>query len=112
MTLADARYAAQLITTSGKTFVFDDPGCLAAFYAGGEVPRDKVGSVWVNNYLAPGDWLDARTAVFIHAPGLRTPMASGLAAVRPGAEADSLRAALGGTVLTWDAVVARQRSGV
>lgn len=103
MTLADPRFAAESLTRTGKALVFDDVACLAAWL--GET-RTVVASSWVANFAAPGEWLRADTAVYLQSDTLRTPMASGLAALAPGRQADSVRSMLGGRLLTWSEVLA------
>jgi copper chaperone NosL len=105
MTLADARFSAELLTEAGKVIPFDDVGCLAAIVAGpaGSVP--PIQSLWVSGFVAPHTLLDARTARFLRSDAIRTPMDYHLAALRNGREADSVRAALGGELLSWDQVV-------
>ena len=105
MTIAEPRYAAQLVTRTGKVYAFDEPGCLALFYREAAVPRDDVAGLWVNDFLDPTRRLHADSAVYIRTGRLHTPMGSGLAAVRPGAEADSLQRMTGGDVLSWRAVL-------
>ena len=102
MTIADPRFAAELVGTTGRVQVFDDVGCLAAFIAEGHVRPAQVRSLWVHDFLRPDSLLDARRMIYLRADGLRTPMGSRLVALRPGAAADSLRAALGGEMLGWD----------
>jgi copper chaperone NosL len=102
MTISDPRFAAELVTTRGLVFVFDDVGCLTAFVRQAKVPAAQVRALWVYDYLEPDSLLDARRAVHLRSDSLRTPMASGLAALRPGPEADSLRARLRGVLLSWD----------
>ena len=53
MTIADPRYAAELVTRTGKVLVFDDIGCLAAFLASGEVAPAAVHSTWAHDYVSP-----------------------------------------------------------
>jgi copper chaperone NosL len=104
MTITDPRFAAELVTRTGKVYVFDDVGCLAAFAGEGTVPSVDVEGLWVADYLAPDSLLDARQAVFLQVESLATPMRSGLAALRSGPSADSLRARLGGTFRSWSDV--------
>lgn len=104
MTIADPRFSAEAITPTGKVAVFDDVGCLAAWL--GEA-RTAIASAWVVSFVDGREWLAADQSVYLQSEALRTPMGSGLAALRPGAEADSVRKALGGTLLTWDEVRAR-----
>lgn len=102
MTVADLRHSAELVTRKGRVFVFDDPGCLADFLAGGSVPAGEIHSLWFSNFLEPDSLLEARDAVFLRSDSVRTPMNSGLIALRPGPRADSLRAAWGGALESWE----------
>ena len=111
MTIADPRFAAELVTSKGLVYVFDDVGCLAAFLRGGTVAAAQVHSLLVYDYLRPDSLLDARRAVYLRADTLRTPMSSQLAALRPGPAADSLHASLGGELLAWDELPARGQGG-
>lgn len=104
MTLADARFAGELVTATGKTLPFDDVGCLA-MYVATIVEDGRVGSVWVNDFLHPDSLLDATRAVFLRSDSLRTPMDYHVVAFRPGRTADSVRGVLGGELLSWEQVV-------
>lgn len=106
MQIEDAHFAGQLVTSTGKVYPFDDVGCLAAFAATGPVQGSEVRGIFVNAFTTPDSLLDATAAVYLRSGVLRTPMASGLAALRPGAEADSVRARLGGDLLSWTDVLA------
>ncbi|MFN2317682.1 MAG: nitrous oxide reductase accessory protein NosL [Gemmatimonadales bacterium] len=104
MTVTDDRFIAQLVTTTGKVLIYDDPGCLATALRDGAVEDDRIRSLWVTNYLDPATLLDADEAWFVQSDAVHTPMASGLAALPSQAQADSLAGSLNGTVLRWDAV--------
>lgn len=106
MSIVDHRFAGQLVTSTGKVYPFDDVGCLAAFVATGPVQGGEVHGIYVNSFVTPDSLLDATGAVYLRSEPLHTPMASGLAALRPGAEADSVHARLGGVLLTWEQVLA------
>ena len=101
MLITDPRFVGQLVTRSGAVHNFDDVGCLAAFVASGAVPSDQVKDVLVHSYVTSDSMLDAAGALYLRSNELRTPMASHLAAVRPGREADSVRSVMGGTLLSW-----------
>ena len=105
MTIADPRFSGELVTNKRRVYVFDDPGCLAAFYLRGPVPAEAVHSLWVNDFLHPNRFLDATRAVYLRSDSLHSPMGSGLAALDPGPAADSLRAQVGGTLLAWKEVL-------
>lgn len=98
MTIMQERFAAEAILPTGKIFSFDDVGCLTNWLAATAEPP---ASVWVWSAIPGEGWLPAAEAVYIHSDSLRTPMGGNLAAARPGARADSLRAALAGTLRRW-----------
>lgn len=102
MVITDARFAAELVSRKGRVWFFDDPACLAAFYASGEVPPGDVALLVVNDFVTPDSALDARTASYLETARVQTPMGGGIIALRAGHEADSVRSALGGSVLSWD----------
>ena len=101
MTVVDPRFSAQVITRTGKTYVFDDLGCLANWLREEQVP---IASTWVWS-MAPGEgWIPATEAVYVQSDSLHSPMGSGLAAFRPGPAADSLRVRLAGRLVAWDEI--------
>lgn len=104
MLTADPRYTAQLVTRTGKVYVFDDPGCLAAFLDQGTVAEDRVHSLWVADYLEPDSILPVDRAIFLRSDSLRSPMSYAIAATTPGPRADSLARALDALRLDWPAV--------
>jgi copper chaperone NosL len=109
MLIADRRFAAELVTRTGKAYAFDDAGCLATFAVNGPVGPDQVHSAWVTDFRHPGTLIPAQDAAFLRTDSVQTPMASNLLAV-PRAAGDSLRAALGGTLLDWAQVLAAARA--
>ena len=106
MTITDPRFAAQLVTRTGRVFSFDDIGGLVAFMNEGKIPPAEVHSTWVHSFTHPELQLDATTARFLRSDRLRTPMGSQLAAFLPGREVDSIRAELDGELLRWEEVLA------
>ena len=110
MTLADPRFAAELVTRTGKVIPFDDPGCLGSFVAGNGIPAEQIHSLWVSDFVS-GALFAVAEAVFLRSEAVHSPMDYHFAALRrgPPPQADSVRAALGGKLLPWDSVVAALR---
>lgn len=110
MTLADPRFGAELRSVTGRVIPFDDVGCLGMFLVTNGIPPAQVRSAWVSEFVPPHRLLEASRAVFLRSESLHTPMDYGIVALEPGPRADSLRAALGGELLSWDQVLAALRS--
>ena len=100
MSIADPRFVAEAVMTTGKVVAFDDIGCLASWLRAEE---RQVTALWVASFTS-GEWLAAEQAAFLRTDSLRTPMASGLIAARTAVEADSLGVAFGGTPLSWSEI--------
>ena len=81
MQVADARFAAELVTTTGKVYVFDDVGCMLDFVASGEVKATDIRSMWAMDYNAPGTLKPRDELDFLETDSVRTPMGSGMIAV-------------------------------
>jgi copper chaperone NosL len=72
MVLSDRRFAAQVLSSSGDRFFFDDPGCMVIFLEERDLGSAKA---WVHEDHAAtgaGKWIDARASRY--ASGVRTPM--------------------------------------
>lgn len=110
MTIAEPSFAAQLVTRTGKVYVFDDVADLAAFTGEGRVPEAEVHGLWVNLMLHPDQRVPVDSAVFLLSDRLRSPMAGGLAAFRSYEEADSLRSEIGGELIRWSELKVRLSS--
>jgi copper chaperone NosL len=111
MSITDPRFAAELVTTRGRVYVFDDVGCLAAFVADEAVPSTVVHSLWVHDFLRPDSLLDARSAIYLRVDSLQTPMGSHVVALTPGVAADSAHVRLGGVRLAWEQLAREGRRG-
>jgi copper chaperone NosL len=111
MRTADARYAAELVTRTGRIYVFDDPGCLAAYLNAGSVADDQVHSLWVADFLRPDSLVAVEDAVFLRADTFRSPMSYGVAAFAAGPAADSAARAANAERLDWGGVRAALAAG-
>jgi copper chaperone NosL len=103
MTIADPRFAAQLVTRTGKIFRFDDPRCLANFVTAAHVPSAAVHSIWLNDYGAPESRVQADAAVFVTSDEIRAPMNGQTAAFAARTDAEALQRTVGGHLQSWPA---------
>ena len=103
MQLSNERFGAELVTQTGKIYVFDAVECLAAFH----LDHDDLDthSLWVTDFADPPRLLRADRARFLHSPTLRSPMAVNVAAFSADTPGDSLVNAFGGDLLDWPGVL-------
>ncbi len=102
MILAEARYAAATLLPDGdrlRPLRFDDIGDMLRYHRSHPEPAPVR---WYVHDHTTEAWLDGTTATYVRAPGLRTPMASGLAAFGSPAAAEAFAAGqAGATVLDF-----------
>jgi copper chaperone NosL len=101
MIISDARFGAQVVTTTGRQLVFDAPECLAGFLAA--TPAESIASVWVLDAQKPGTWIAAEQAGYLIDASLRGPMGRVTAFASPAAATEAMNA-LGGRTLSWTAI--------
>ena len=80
MTILDKRFAAEIVTTKGKVYKFDDIGCLLK-YTSEQDARDSDGIIFVADYANPDNhFINARQAIYLHSEIFKTPMNGNYAA--------------------------------
>jgi copper chaperone NosL len=78
MTVDDRRYAAEVITTTGKVHTFDSIECLAAYVGGADA--GAVRGAWVHDVTRPGALVSVDSVRFWQLGGSVSPMGKGLVA--------------------------------
>ena len=116
MSVIDARFAAQQVTTGGRVYVYDAIECLVDHIAGHGGPVLAAGWCFVADHEAStrdeASLLSVHVAQLRHHPRLRTPMGGGLVAFASEQQADAFAAERGLDgieVWTWDGLVERSR---
>jgi copper chaperone NosL len=109
MTIVDPTFAAQLVTQRGRTYRFDDPGCLVAFVSSGRVADREIHSAWVNDHENSGSVMNVRDVFFVTSDRIKGPMNGHLAAFATRASADAAQRTFAGRLESWDAIVTRGR---
>ncbi len=103
MTIADSRYAAQLITDKGRVYKFDDVICLINFL--NDNKQIAIGSIWVTNFNSPTTWLNVNQAYFIKSRSLQSPMGGNSPAFESKASAAIYADVDTGETFTWDKLI-------
>ncbi len=78
MAISERKFAVEAIDLkSGKTYKFDDIGCMVLWLDEQKIPLDKNIKVWITD-AKTGKWIDAKSAIYTD--DSITPMAYGFAA--------------------------------
>ena len=80
MTLMDPKFGAELVTTKGKIYKFDDINCLLNFYNAGSVSKEDFRFTLVVDFSQPEKLINAEKALYLKSGEIKSPMASQVAA--------------------------------
>lgn len=79
MSIVDAKFAAEIVTNTGKTYKYDSAECMIRSL---RVLEGEPELVLVMDYAEPGTFIDAKTAVFLVSDGILSPMGANLSAYK------------------------------
>lgn len=105
MSISDAKYGAEIVTTTSKTYMFDSPECMLGWYAKSTIPQDNVHSLWVTDFIRPGELIDARIAFFLESSMFHSPMGMNYASFKTDEERLRAQYSYPGTARTFDAAL-------
>lgn len=98
MVISDDRFAAAIRESSSREYHFDDTGCMIVHARQSPPPA---GAAYYVRDFAAGVWLDAPSASYVNAPGIKSPMAYDIAAFSSPSAASDFARARTGTPDTW-----------
>ncbi len=102
MPFSDARFGAELITSKGRVYKFDDAHCLFAFIDENSGIVKGNSKIYFVDFADKHAFLPAQNAMYLKSDAFHTPMNGNIAAFQ---SPDSLRAAIQkfpGIMLTWN----------
>ena len=74
MTVMEKKYAGEIVTNRGRTFIFDDLHCLNNYLSVNMLAKDEVKFILVSDYYNPDKLIPADKALFFYSEELHTPM--------------------------------------
>jgi len=81
MTIMKSNFGGEMVTKKGKVYKFDDAGCLQDFLAEKKIGQGEVGKIYLND-IDKGQLVDSEQLIIVKNNSFRTPMASGIFAVK------------------------------
>lgn len=105
MTLMDRKFGAELVTTKGKVFKFDDVNCMLAYYHSGENDPSAFAYKLVVDFAEPAKLFPAADAFYLKSSAIKSPMASQTAAFERKENMDKANQELKGIYLVWGELV-------
>lgn len=100
MTISNGHFGAELKTTKGRAYKFDDISCMIGYVK--ENSGEKVAKYYVHDYPGTNDLIDAETAYYLSSPELKSPMGGNIAAFQSREAAASYKEKYQAAETTWD----------
>ncbi len=100
MTIVDKVHGAEIVTTTGKIYMFDAMECLINFMS--EFDKEDIAQYHTNNYLNPELLIDARKATYVICEKIPSPMGAFLTAFRTEDAALAIIEDKGGQSYSWN----------
>ncbi|WP_241258527.1 nitrous oxide reductase accessory protein NosL [Flavobacterium sp. Sr18] len=105
MTIADGKYAAEVISEKGRVFKFDDIMCMIQY--GKENANTKIAAYYVSDYVQDNVLIPAKTAFFISEGTIQSPMRGGVIAFSSENDAKEFGIKFKAKPITWEAIIAK-----
>lgn len=99
MTIADAKFVAELITPKGRIYKFDDISCLQRY--GNENTNEETARLFVADFEDPKKFLRVEKAVFVKGEQINSPMGGNIAAFENNKVAENFSATRAAQILLW-----------
>jgi copper chaperone NosL len=100
MTLMDVRFGAEIVTTKGKVYKFDDVHCVATFLQRRGVELGDIHQTLFADYDNPSQFVKVNSAEFVVSSELKSPMGGNAAAFNSAAAAKNKAATIEGSKVT------------
>lgn len=105
MSIADGKFAAEVITEKGRAYKFDDISCMMNYCK--ENSTTKMGAYFVNDFAQDNILISANTAFFLSGGAIQSPMRGGIIAFSKEADAKEMATKLNAEPITWEAILSK-----
>ena len=105
MSIADGKYGAEVITTKGRSYKFDDFACMANYCK--ENGSTKMSAYFVHDYTKENTLIPATDAIFLIGGSIQSPMRGGIIAFSSEKEAKEFETKLNAKPISWNAIISK-----
>jgi copper chaperone NosL len=107
MTIADKRFAAELITEKGRIYKFDDIKCMIGY--SNENKQSNKTKYYVSDHSSPNALIQVENIIFLKGGNLESPMGGNIAGFSKPDDADKAQKTMNATRTSWNEIFKRQQ---
>jgi copper chaperone NosL len=105
MIISERSFGAELVTTKGKVFKFDDTHCIASFLKSNYLEKPEIAAAYLVDYAQKEKLIPAETAFLLKGDKIRGPMAGDVAAFETEASMNTFQKQWNAVVIKWSDVI-------
>jgi len=103
MKIADGKFGAELITSKGRIYKFDDMHCMINYHK--ENKNVQIHSFYIHDYNQNNVLIPAETAFYIKGGEINSPMHGNIIAVKTNEEAQIVAQKLKANPISWQEII-------
>ena len=103
MKIADGKFGAEVITTKGRIYKFDDMHCMVNYQK--ENPNPKIQSFYIHDFNQNNTLISAETAFYVKGGTINSPMRGNIIAVKTDEEAKQMAEKYNANPITWEEII-------
>lgn len=104
MTITDNRYGAEIVTTKGKVFKYDDSHCLFTGIADQSIDIKNIKNIYFTDFCSPHQLIKAEEGFYIKSTQLKAPMGGEIAVFSSIDSLKKIAIQLNGTETPWSQI--------
>jgi copper chaperone NosL len=101
MTISDERFGAEVVSSKGKVYKFDDTQCLVQYLKENKINSGDLAGVFLVDFAGRGTLVNATTGILLESDSLHAPMGGRFAAFSHADSAQRYQQQLNGKMTTW-----------
>lgn len=101
MTIVDAKFGAEIVSTKGKVIKFDALECMLGFENKGYIDAKDIKAHYVVDASRPAELMEAAKAQYLHSENLPSPMGGNISAFATTEVVEKMHSEFSGKMLDW-----------
>ena len=103
MKIADGKFGAEVITTKGRIYKFDDMHCMVNYHK--ENPNSKIQSFYIHDFNQNNTLIAAETAFYVKGGSINSPMRGNTIAVQTNEEVKQMAEKYNASPISWTEII-------
>jgi copper chaperone NosL len=105
MTISDDRFGAEIVTTKGKIYKFDDTHCILSYLKTKDLPEANIKAIYLTDFSGQHQLLNTQKIFLLKSDELHSPMNGNIAAFDNKDSLKLLQQKFPGKIISWESLL-------